>query len=550
MKIRLKPLVVLLSTMGMVSAVYADPSADQMTAELKAVNKQMQQLQSEINRLQNQVGTLKTKLKKQSRQSIVIKSSPGILAPPPSSIQPVKLASTQRPLTTVRSTPGVIPATQAESKVDSAPASSQIKSSMDQGLMGALSQSVTIAPYTGTPTYFDGHELVVNDPSINQDVKLLNRRDQEMSYYNSIGAFNIGQRPRVVLSGAVEGTAQYSNPYHGIASSDINLGTAKLESFIEGTPWISGFMSFAYDSSSGITSANRIDNSRLFLDEGFVTIGNLLKSPFYGTIGQIYLPFGRYASSMISSPLTSFVGEAKGRAITMGYRPGDNRPYASLFTFHSAANNNHNQINAYGTDLGYSIQFSKVNGDVGLSYISNIGDAFGLQDNGLSSPDFQGFAHDTVVNGQGYQAENVINTVPGGDLHTVIGFGPFALIAEYVTALRGYNTQDVTFDGHGAMPSSLNTELTYSFILWTKPSTFTLDYGFTRQALALNVPRTRFGGVFQVAILQHTLLALEYRHDLNYGRHAFATGFNAQAYVPSQLGGASNTVTAQLGLFF
>ena len=35
---------------------------------------------------------------------------------------------------------------------------------------------VIIAPFTGIPTYFDGHQLLVNSPSINEDLKLLGRR--------------------------------------------------------------------------------------------------------------------------------------------------------------------------------------------------------------------------------------------------------------------------------------------------------------------------------------------------------------------------------------
>ena len=69
------------------------------------------------------------------------------------------------------------------------------------------------------------------------------------------------------------------------------------------------------------TSPRRISNSRVFLDRGFIIIGNFNRSPIYGSLGQMYVPFGRYGSNMISLPLTYFIGKTKARAISVGLAP-------------------------------------------------------------------------------------------------------------------------------------------------------------------------------------------------------------------------------------
>lgn len=540
MKLRLKPLALMLGAMGCSSLVFADPQAD-MTAQLQAVNKQMQLLQAQIKSLQGQVGSLKTKL---HQNQSVHASSTKTAARTTTVSNKTTTAASQNPTVTTQTQSGTTSTTTRPPTV--------VQTAYIQSLKRTFSQSVTMAPYTGVPTYFDGHELIVNDPSINEDVKLLNRRDQEMTYYKQIGDEDVINQTRLVLSGALEGITLWSsgNPYTGGSTSDIDLATAKLDTFLEATPWVSGLMTFAYDNTPSDVSANRVDNSRIFLDKGFITIGDMMKSPFYGSIGQFYVPFGRYSSSMISSPLTAFIGKTKERAIVVGYHPGPNRPYAAAYVFHATAGNPHGRIDNYGLDLGYDMTFSKVNGSIGVSYITSISDALGLQDNGLNpNTYFGGFAHASPDNND-QTGVDLQHNVGGVDAHLVVGWNSLALVSEYVTATRNYAYQDLSFDSHGAEPSAMNNEITYSFNLWTKPSSFSLDYGFTRQALALNIPRTRYGASFEMALMRHTLLTFEYRHDINYGRKAVATGLGSTAYESDQLGHASNTVTAQLGVYF
>ncbi|OGT31939.1 MAG: hypothetical protein A3E87_00065 [Gammaproteobacteria bacterium RIFCSPHIGHO2_12_FULL_35_23] len=521
MKFKMKTLVIALGALSCLSVAYAtDSSQAQLANELQSVSQEMQQLQTQVVALQDQVTVLRSKLKQQRTTSV-----------PTNQISP----ESKRVVTTNNGSNN-------ETSKSTQPLTPQ-ELKIRQRLL-SFGTDVVTGPFTSGPTYYNGSDLIVNSPSINEDVTLLRRRADSIIARRKVGLPS-APNPRLVLSGALEGIVQYSSSYQGKSTSDINLATSKLDIFAEITNWVNGYMSFAYDDSPPNTSANRIDNSRLFLDKGFITIGNLLSSPVYGSMGQMYLPFGRYSSSMISSPLTQYVGQTKARAIVVGFHPyeGAGKPYAEGFVFRSAANSNPNRINGFGADGGYAFQLAQTTGDIGIGYINNLADAAGFQDNGLGSAYYQGFNQSSTT-------ENLVHNVAGTDIHAVFGWGPLIFITEYVTAIQRYSPADLTYNGHGAKPSALDAEATYSFNLWTKPCTFTLDYGASRQALALNIPRTRYGTAFQVAIVADTLFTIEYLHNINYGKNDTATGDSTTAYTAADLGKSSNTMNAQIGVYF
>jgi hypothetical protein len=494
--IRKNRLAVTIAALAASGLALASTNSDaKMMAELQAMNQNMQQLQSQVGQLQGQVNTLKTKLK----------------------IHTVKAKAVAQSLR------------------------AQNKQAPRHFSYFPKGSSVVIAPFTSTPTYSNGHQLIVNAPSILEDEKLLTRSKQAKAEMKERGIKPA--YPTLVFSGSLEGVAQYINPYRGHGTSDIDLGTAQLDSFISFSPWVSGFMAMKYDSATNTTSANRVDNSRFYLDKGFITIGNLAKSPFYGSIGQFYVPFGRYSSGMIDLPLTTFIGKSKARAIMFGFKPdGSNRPYAEIFGFKGASKSNGNRVDDFGADAGYDFSVHNVNGEVGVSAINTIADGKGFQSNGRSSG-FQGFNSSST-------AEDLKHNVPGVDVHGSVNLGSFGLIGEYVTATRRFDSTDLTFKTHGARPSAFNLEGSYSLYAFSHPSSVGLEYGFSREALGLNLPRTRLGAYAEMAIQKYTILTLEYRHDINYGKRDTATGNTLTAYTASDLGRSSNAVIAQLGVYF
>lgn len=411
------------------------------------------------------------------------------------------------------------------------------------------STPILSAPYIGVQTLFDGGHLIVNIPSVNEDLRLLQQQQNLYNTYRDNG-IPYPKNPYVQFSGKIEGAVTASTPYTGNRTSDINLVGAELDMAAVLNQWAVSFLGFVYDPappSPNNPPITRAANSQVYLTKGFLSIGNLNQSPIYGTIGQFVLPFGLYATNMLTPTLTAQLGQLLERAILLGYNTGKEGPYGSMFTFRgdSGTGGTSGHINQLGLNIGYKTTFAgKVKADIGGGYIANIADSGGMQFNGQSSG-FTGFGGSTVT-------EELEHRVPALDARFDVGFDKYHLRGEYIDCIRAFSAQNLTYDNGGARPSALNLEASYSFLSFDHPSAVAVGYGNSSEALALLMPEQRYSLVYNVAIWRHTIGTLEYRHDINYTAGAVASGAGLPVNTgdPSNLGHTSDTVTAQIGVYF
>ncbi|MDX1901089.1 MAG: LbtU family siderophore porin [Gammaproteobacteria bacterium] len=412
---------------------------------------------------------------------------------------------------------------------------------------------VSSGPYIGIPLQYSGTNLIINAPSVNQDVALLKVRKGIDSRLESLGIEQTPSTTHLLLSGIVEGQAMVSRGNGQPTSSDINLTSAGLDAYILGPgQWLSSLIAFSYDDNSGTTSGSyasnlRTQNSRVYISQAFVTIGNLAKTPFYGTFGQLTVPFGTYSSNMIATPLTKAMFATKERAIVLGYRPQmDNAPYAAAYIFKgdSHVGVNTSKINNGGINLGYQFVRDTVKGDIGGGVIANVSDSVGMQNIGNSATYFNGFGG---TNGTGN--ETIIHRVPGYDLRALLSVGEHVdLLAEYIFTTKTFSHADLTMKNHGAKPRALDAEAAYSFAAFSHPSSVAVGYGMTQDALALGLPSERYSFVFNTSIWRDTLQSIEFRHEINYAASATASGSGVAA-APSS-GRSNDVVTAQFDVYF
>lgn len=403
---------------------------------------------------------------------------------------------------------------------------------------------IVTAPYLGARPAFDGSDYIVNISSINRDIRLMEQRRRLYRAYESIG-YPKPNMPIIAISGKVEPVAMINRPYVGKSKSDLNLGSSELDVAAALNDKVEGFMSIAYDDTPPPIGP-RVANSVFSLNMGFVNIGNLDKSPIYFTAGQMYVPFGRYSSSMISSPLPLRLARTKSRPFILGYKSqGDYGPYAAIYGFKADTGLGHSSIG--GVNLGYTIKTGDLSGDIGAGYISSITDSTGMQDTG-SAPftTFGGFASDTNGN-------ELIHKVGGIDVHGNLSFDRYSLTAEWVGSSSAFRVRDLSFNGQGARPQAAQLEAAVTFMAFRKPASLAVTYQWTKDSLALNLPKHQYGGVFNISIWRDTIESIEYRHSVDYRTTQFANGIAAPGLLNEPTFGTgrqADAVIAQIGIYF
>ncbi len=412
--------------------------------------------------------------------------------------------------------------------------------------------TVVTSPYFGPQPQFDGSDMLVNTSSVNKDIVLLQMRK------NINKEVDDAQKPAehysvLALSGELEGVAAFSRGYDKTKTSDVDLAAAEIDVAALVYPWLLGYMTLEYDNSSlpGATtgSGRRAGNSNFGLGQGFLTVGNLERSPIYFSLGQLYAPFGQYSSYMYSSPLTKVLGRAKVRGAVLGYDGITNNTglYASVYTFSGDSRvQKDRNIDEGGANIGYRYRNGTFKTAGSVSVISNIADSNGMQSNGIdTSNQFSGF-------GANSSTERLKHRVPGIDIQGNINYGPFTIIGDYVSGLSSFSRSDMTYNGHGANPGAMHIEGAYNFAFYNRPGSFAVGYDRSWEALALSIPRDRISTTLSYSVWRNTLASLEYRYDMNYRNSDTAGGNvrNGPQTLIRPTGRQSNTVTFVLDYFF
>lgn len=413
--------------------------------------------------------------------------------------------------------------------------------------MYAHGPAVVTSPSLGSRRFDDNSSyLMVRLSTINEDLVLLGLR-QKMDNYANKNGIDIPSRPIIALSGKVEAQFLFSNntKYSKNSKGDINLSGSELDVIAEAGPWTTAAMIISYDSKAGPKGSEtvaRVNNSRVRLDRGWMTFGQLNKFPAYLTIGQVYAPFGSYSGYGVDKPSTRKLGRTKDRMVVLGYTQngfsaqayglaGETKSTGSEFVKHT------------GIDLNYKYDSDNFMMIAGAGVLGSLAESQTLQDNIFSRPKLAG--------GAGKPEPELLNSCVSGINGRVkfTFYKAFNLLTEYVGASKAFNQNDLTFNGSGAKPQALNIEGGYNFRTMQRPSVVFAGYGLTRQALALDLPKHTFFAGYNISIIKDTLASIEYRHNINYNWGDIG-GSGGRVPNVSVTGRHSNSVLAEIGVFF
>lgn len=417
--------------------------------------------------------------------------------------------------------------------------------------------AVITSPYLHPNVSYDGGDLIVNYSSINKDADMLQQRQEFVNALHQLGFIYPTSGTLLELSGEVEGQVFGQNGFGSSHSSNIDLTDAELDMQAIINRYVTAFANFSYDDSP-TSSGNRTENSNIYLDNAFLSFGNLDSTPWRATIGQLDVPFGLYNSFLVSDPLNEILFKTKARPLLVGYGvPGNPGFAASAYVFNGATREGKieadpsgvgtvasraqsDEINRYGLDASYAFPLGQVQTVLGVSYINNVADSEGMQN--TAGGTFEGFDANSG-------AQVLAHTVPGVDARAQLSYSQYTLIGEYTTAIQDFNAANLAFNYHGAKPSDYHLEGAYSFNLFNgKPTTFAVGYDHSYEALALNIPAQQIAAALNVSFIRNTLASLELRHQINYGSGDTASGNLGPVITPG--GSVSNAITGQFAVYF
>lgn len=423
-----------------------------------------------------------------------------------------------------------------------APKAQVVKSEPDTATRYTLGQSVTTSPYLGIRSAHDGSDLIVNLPTMNEDLRILKQRQR---LKNSMGHSPCAQRPLVEISGDVIGQMYYTETFQDSSRHDIDLTGARFDVLGEVSDWAFGYISMNYDNGRVASllpgSGVRLKNSRFFLKRGFLTIGDLDCSPVYFSLGQMFVPFGRYSSGTISGTLTSAVGRTNARAALLGYY--QNNLFASVYAYRGDSHVGDSGVNSWGLNVGYDIDNCYgVSGQVGAGYIANIADSLGMQSPSYYKG-FRGFGFSS-------ETEQLVHRVPGYNLHTNLSYDWFSGLVEFVGTTRSFAAADMSFNDSGARVNALHVEFKARPVFAEQKFNVALAYGRTWEALALDLPKHSYIAAVSTSFWKNTIESVEYRHDVNYDASSRAGGNGSDPNPEFSTGGKRNSVIGEIGVYF
>jgi len=318
----------------------------------------------------------------------------------------------------------------------------------------------------------------------------------------------------VAVDGMLKVLAGYSRDYDKNDNADVIVHTALLGITAQLNPWASGRFTYKYEEGK--------NDNELFVDDGYITLGDHRNGlPAYLRMGAMVVPFGNFTSHMNSDPLTLVMAETAEKVVQVGFNAAG--AYGSAFGFNGTTQDDENNtMDHYGANIGFNRDFGNFGVDVGLSYISDIGDtgAIGdaLEDRGVAfGPDYD------------YTA--------GAGVHLIVNAGPARAILEYITALDEFDPAVLPYKSRGAEPKVWNAEVGLNFDMGGRALTFAVGYQQSEEAWyfmeprATHMPESRVLATLAMEIYEDTTLSFEYAQSEDYDPSDFpgATGEDSKS---------------------
>lgn len=297
--------------------------------------------------------------------------------------------------------------------------------------------------------------------------------------------FGLGKR--LSFSGLLELEGSYAKPEGGDEESDLTLATAQLEVSAAVNEHISGNIVLLYEEEEGEDDDIEVDEALMTLTCPVEFMGGELSM----TGGKLYVPFGHFASHLITDPLTLDLGETNDTALYVGWEKSELLALkAGVFNGEADTDGDNQAIDSFVA----SVEVTPAKGvSMGASYLSD-----------LAESDIE-LARDAADLGNVYRS-----SVPGVGAFVSLEFGDCTFEGEYLAATRSFSRQVVAAAGEdegeltGRRPRAWNLELAYAPLEHWE---FALRGEGARD---FQDDLTRYGAAVSHGLLEHVVVGLEY----------------------------------------
>ncbi len=298
--------------------------------------------------------------------------------------------------------------------------------------------------------------------------------------------------------GLIEVEASHGEDFAGVDQSDLVLATVEFGASAVIAPRVRAQATLLFEE----------DETDLEIDQATVTLGIGDGERWSVELGRMYVPFGRFESGLIVTPLTLDLGETRETAIALHFDGGS--ASASIYAFNGDTRDGAEEhIEHYGLRLSYGRGLDDGGYSLALDYTSNLADSDSLQDAVATSP-------------------SLVDTVAGTALSLQHRRGQFSIMAEYVSALERFAASELAFGSAGAEPSAWQLELAYGLRLGSLESTLRAGAQGSSQAQALGLAETRSVLGLSLDLRAGTALAFELTREEDYGPQHGGTGRDAK----------------------
>lgn len=243
-----------------------------------------------------------------------------------------------------------------------------------------------------------------------------------------------------------------------------------------------------------------------YLDEAWITIGDLNKFPLFMTVGRMYVDFGNYEAFELTSKLTTNLSQMQGSVAKIGYEQdlaNNGRIYAGGYILdgdpnrESNGNVHPNRLQNGGAYAGYMMTQGMFSMDAGVSYLWNMADV-----NLISN-----------TTGGSYR-----DNVQAGTAHAYFDYGPFSLYLNGVAALEDFHASDVAWKSGGAQPWAVGAEAGYQFPVMNHDTRVFASAQFADEALALGLPEQQYILGYSINLFKLTDLELQGVYNQDYSK--------------------------------